>query len=98
MFNPLNLFSKLIKSGNQNELNRIQKIIKEINLLEKDIEKLEDFEFPKKTSGLSICLWQMQFDHVPLQEDATTAIGTTAEVLGDKFQPFYTTGTDRSAS
>ena len=31
MFNPLNLFSKLIKSGNQNELNRIQKIIKEIN-------------------------------------------------------------------
>ena len=52
MFNPLNLFSKLIKSGNQNELNRIQKIIKEINLLEKDIEKLEDFEFPKKTNEL----------------------------------------------
>jgi len=50
MFNPLNLFSKLIKSGNQNELNRIQKIIKEINLLEKDIEKLEDSEFPKKTN------------------------------------------------
>ena len=52
MFNPLNLFSKLIKSGNQNELNRIQKIIKEINLLEKHIEKLEDFEFPKKTNEL----------------------------------------------
>ena len=52
MFNPLNLFSKLIKSGNQNELNRIQKIIKEVNLLEKDIEKLEDSEFPKKTSEL----------------------------------------------
>ena len=52
MFNPLNLFSKLIKSGNQNELNRIQKIIKEINLLEKDIEKLEDSEFPKKTNEL----------------------------------------------
>ena len=52
MFNPLNLFSKLIKSGNQNELNRIQKIIKEVNLLEKDIEKLEDSEFPKKTNEL----------------------------------------------
>ena len=52
MFNPLNLFSKLIKSGNQNELNRIQKIIKEINLLEKDIEKMEDSEFPKKTNEL----------------------------------------------
>ena len=52
MFNPLNLFSKLIKSGNQNELNRIQKIIKQINFLEKDIEKLEDSEFPKKTNEL----------------------------------------------
>ena len=52
MFNPLNLFSKLIKTGNQKELNRIQKIIKEINLLEKDIEKLEDSEFPKKTNEL----------------------------------------------
>jgi len=58
MFNPLNLFSKLIKSGNQNELNRIQKIIKEINLLEKDIEKLSPMalddpctpENPKKTT------------------------------------------------
>ena len=52
MFNPLKLFSKLIKSGNQNELNRIQNIIQEVNVLEKDIEKLEDDEFPKKTSEL----------------------------------------------
>ena len=52
MFNPLNLFSKLIKSGNQNELNRIQKIIQEVNILEKDIEKLKDDEFPKRTNEL----------------------------------------------
>ena len=52
MFNPLKLFSKLIKSVNQKELNRIQKIVQEINILEKDIEKLENKEFPKKTNEL----------------------------------------------
>ena len=52
MFNPLKLFSKLIKSVNQKELNRIQKIVQEINILEKDIEKLENNEFPKKTNEL----------------------------------------------
>ena len=52
MFNPLKLFSKLIKSGNQKELNRIQKIVHQINILEKEIEKLEDDEFPKITNKL----------------------------------------------
>ena len=52
MFNPLNLFSKLIKSGNEKVLNRIQKIIHNINALEKEIETLEDNEFPKKTNEL----------------------------------------------
>ena len=50
MFNPLNLISKIIKGGNQKELDRIQKIVKNINLLEKDVEKLDDAEFPKKTN------------------------------------------------
>ena len=52
MFNPLKLFSKLIKSGNQKELNRIQKIVHQINILEKEIEKLEDDEFPKISNKL----------------------------------------------
>ena len=51
MFNPLNLFSKLIKSGNEKELNRIQKITHNISALEKEIEKLEDSEFPKKQTN-----------------------------------------------
>jgi len=51
MFNPLNLISKIIKGGNQKELDRIQKIVNKINLLEKDIEKLKDTEFPKKTNN-----------------------------------------------
>ncbi len=50
MFNPLNLISKIIKGSNQKELDRIQKIVKNINLLEKDVEKLNEEEFPKKTN------------------------------------------------
>ena len=49
MFNPLNFISKFIKSGNQKELDRINKIVKQINLLEENIKKLKDDEFPKKT-------------------------------------------------
>ena len=52
MFNPLNLFSKIIKSGNQKELDRIQKIVDQINKLEKNLEKLDNIEFPKKTLEL----------------------------------------------
>ena len=56
MFNPLNLFSKLIKTGNQKELNRIQKIVKEINDLEKEFEKntnlmLDGFTFSVAIPG-----------------------------------------------
>ncbi len=49
MFNPLNIFSKLIKSSNQKELERIQKIVTKINLLENSVKDLSDNEFPKKT-------------------------------------------------
>ncbi len=50
MLNPLNIISKFIKSGNQKELDRIQKIVNEINLLENDINKFEDKNFPVKTN------------------------------------------------
>ena len=50
MFNPLNIISKIIKGSNQKELDRIQKIVKNINFLEKYIEKLNEKEFPKKTN------------------------------------------------
>ena len=52
MFNPLNLISKIIKSGNQKELDRIDKIVKKINSLESEIERLNDTEFPNKTDQL----------------------------------------------
>ena len=52
MFNPLNFISKFIKSGNKKELDRIGKIVNQINLLEENIKKLNDNEFPEKTLRL----------------------------------------------
>ena len=52
MFNPLNFISKFVKSSNQKELDRIDKIIHQINLLEENTKKLGDEEFPKKTNEL----------------------------------------------
>ena len=48
MLNPLNFISKFIKSSNQKELDRINKIVKKINLLEENVKNLKDEEFPKK--------------------------------------------------
>ena len=50
MFNPLNLISKFIKSSNHKELDRIGKIVTEINSLEDDFKNLNDLDFPQKTN------------------------------------------------
>ena len=52
MLNPLNLFSKFIKSSNQRELDKIEKIVQKINSLEESTKKLVDSDFPKKTLEL----------------------------------------------
>ena len=52
MFNPLNFISKFIKSGNQKELDRLQKIVLKINAFEEQIIKISDDEFPNKTKIL----------------------------------------------
>ncbi len=52
MFNPLNFISKFIKSGNKKELDKIGKIVDQINFLEENIKKLSDKEFPEKTIKL----------------------------------------------
>ncbi len=52
MINPLNLISKLIKSSNQKELDRLQKIVNKINSLEESTKNLKDSEFPEKTKKL----------------------------------------------
>ena len=52
MLNPLNFISKFIKSSNQKELDRLQKIVKQVNVMEDIIVKLKEDEFPKKTQEL----------------------------------------------
>ena len=52
MINPLKFISKFIKSGNQIELDKIQKVISKINELENKVSKFEDSEFPKNTKLL----------------------------------------------
>ncbi len=52
MLNPLNFISKFIKSGNQKELDRISKIVKQINLLEQNVKKLKNEDFPRETIRL----------------------------------------------
>ena len=49
MLNPLNFFLKFIKSNNQRELDRLEKIVNKVNLLEEATKKLENSAFPKKT-------------------------------------------------
>ena len=52
MLNPLKLLSKFIKSSNEKELERLNKIAKKVNDLEEDIIKLDDASFPNKTEEL----------------------------------------------
>ncbi len=52
MLNPLNFISRFIKSGNQKELDRISKIVKQINLLEENVKKIKDGDFPRETLRL----------------------------------------------
>ena len=50
MLNPLNLISKIFKSNNQHEIDKIRPILEKVNYLEKDVSELSEEEFPKKTA------------------------------------------------
>ena len=52
MINPINFISKLIKSSNQKELDRVAKIVKKVNSFENQIKDTPDIDFPKKTLEL----------------------------------------------
>ena len=52
MLNPLKFLSKFLKSGNQKELDRISKIVNQINSLEDGFQNLKSEDFPKKTVEL----------------------------------------------
>ncbi len=50
MLNPLNFLSKFIKSSNQKELDKIQKILNKTNSFESETINLDNSDFPKKTN------------------------------------------------
>ena len=52
MINPLNFVSKFFKSSNQQELDRIFKIVEEVNSFEGKVENIPNEDFPKKTQEL----------------------------------------------
>jgi len=52
MLNPLNFLTKLIKSSNQKELDKIAKIVQKVNSFEDKIKTLTNEDFPKKTTEL----------------------------------------------
>ena len=52
MINPLNLFSKLLKSSNQKELDRISKVVKKVNSFEGEVKSLNNIDFPIRTKNL----------------------------------------------
>ncbi len=52
MLNPLKFISKFIRTNNQKELDRIQKIVIKVNSLENEVKNLSDIEFPQKTENL----------------------------------------------
>ena len=48
MFNPINLLSKIIKSSNQRDLDKIQKIVEKVNKQESVVSKYEEKDFHKR--------------------------------------------------
>ena len=49
MLNPLKFISKFIKSSNQRELDKLEKIVQKVNSLEENFKELNETDFPKKT-------------------------------------------------
>ena len=52
MLNPLKILKKFIKSSNEKELDRIQKIVAKVNNFENDMSKLSESDFRLKTEKL----------------------------------------------
>ena len=57
MLNPISFISKIFKSSNQNEIDKIKNLLKKVNNLEQEITSLKDVDFPKKTKKLRRLKW-----------------------------------------
>ena len=64
MLNPIKILSKFIRSNNQKELDKIDKIVLKVNKLESEISKLNEQEFKNRTD----ILIQNVANGIPLNE------------------------------
>ena len=52
MLNPIKFLSKFIRSNNQKELDKIDKVVHKVNSFEKEISGLSENQFKDKTKSL----------------------------------------------
>ena len=64
-------FSKIFKSSNQQELDKIQNIILAINNKENEIKSLSEADFKEKTFNLKNEFWSIYIDIRTLENSAT---------------------------
>jgi preprotein translocase subunit SecA len=82
--NPLNLLSKIIKSPNQREIERLKKIVLNVNNLEQNFKTLKDDEFHQKTNQLKERLKNAEKIDLVLPEAFALAREASKRILGER--------------
>ena len=73
MLNPIKFFSKFIRSNNQKELDKIDKIVQKVNSFEKEISTLSENQFKDKVSevlAIDNWLWFLALENIFTDDDS----------------------------
>ena len=84
MLNPLNLLSKIIKSPNQREIERLKKIVSNVNNLEQNYKTLKNDEFHQKTNQLRERLKNDENIDLVLPEAFALVREASKRILGER--------------
>ena len=84
MLNPLNLLSKILKSPNQREIERLKKIVSNVNNLEQNFKTLKDDEFYQKTNQLKERLKNGEKIDLVLPEAFALVREASKRILGER--------------
>ena len=84
MLNPLNLLSKIIKSPNQREIERLKKIVSNVNNLEQNYKTLKNDEFHQKTNQLKERLKNDENIDLVLPEAFALVREASKRILGER--------------
>ena len=94
MINPLNFFSKILKSSNQKELDRISKIVKKVSTFEEEVKSLDDTDFPIRTQNLKERLKNNENINEPIIKDVrekSLSLRASALRCVDEIEPLVET-------